>query len=124
MILVDTSIWIDHLRRGDPVLVGLLQAGQILTHPFIIGELALGSLRQRDEIVGLLQGLPKAVVASHNEVLHLIQHQPLSGCGIGYVDTHLLAATRLTPHAALWTRDKRLLAIAERLQLSASATNH
>ncbi|HET6625453.1 MAG TPA: type II toxin-antitoxin system VapC family toxin [Nocardioidaceae bacterium] len=114
MILVDTSIWIDHLRAGDPELVGLLQDGHVLAHPWVIGELALGHLSRRGEILGLLHNLPQATVATDLEVLTLIENQHLFGLGIGYVDAHLLAATLLTPDARLWTRDKRLATIAVR----------
>lgn len=112
MILVDTSIWVDHLRAGDPELVGLLQDGQVLAHPWVTGELALGHLSRRSEILGLLQNLPRAPVATDVEVLTLIDNQHLFGLGIGYVDAHLLAATMLTTDARLWTRDKRLAAAA------------
>ncbi len=90
MILVDTSIWIDHLRTGDPRLVGLLQDGHVLAHPWVTGELALGHLSRRDEILGLLHNLPQATVATDVEVLSLIDTQHLFGLGIGYVDAHLL----------------------------------
>lgn len=119
MILVDSSVWIDHLRRNDSTLAGLLHGGRVLTHPFIIGELAMGSLRQRDVILNALRDLPHAVVASDEETLGYIDQQKLFGLGIGYVDAHLLAAARLTPSASLWTRDKRLREIAERSGLAA-----
>ena len=112
MILVDTSIWIDHLRTGDPRLVGLLQDGHVLAHPWVIGELALGHLSRRDEVLGLLHNLPQATVATDVEVLTLIDNQHLFGLGVGYVDAHLLAATMLSADALLWTRDKRLAAVA------------
>jgi predicted nucleic acid-binding protein len=120
MILVDTSVWVDHLQRGDTALSELLTASRVLAHPFVIGELALGSLRQRDMILGTLQDLPHARVATDNEVLHFIGDQTLYGIGIGYVDAHLLAAVRLTPGASLWTRDKRLLDASMRLGIAAS----
>jgi predicted nucleic acid-binding protein len=119
VILVDTSVWIDHLRSGDTVLAGLLDDGQVLSHPFIIGELALGNLRQRDSLLADLRKLPQALAASDAEVLHFIHRDGLFGIGIGYLDAHLLAATRLTQGASLWTRDKRLSAAAERLSLAA-----
>jgi len=119
MILVDTSVWIDHLRNAEPALVRLLEGGRVLAHPFVTGELALGSLRQRDVILGALQDLPQAVAARDDEVLRFIDQNALFGLGIGYVDVHLLAAVRLTPGVSLWTRDKRLRAVAERLRLSA-----
>ena len=119
MILVDSSVWIDHLRTGDGTLVELLETGQVLAHPFVIGELALGGLRQRETILAALRGLPRAIVASDEEVLQFIDRQALFGLGIGYIDAHLLAATRLMPGASLWTRDKRLRAAADRLALAA-----
>jgi predicted nucleic acid-binding protein len=122
MILTDTSVWIDHFRSGDPTLARLLMAGRVLAHPFVMGELALGTLRQRAVVVGALQDLPQATVASDNEVLHLIDVESLFGLGVGYVDAHLLASARLTPGAALWTRDKRLHAVAIRLNVAAHVT--
>lgn len=115
MILVDTSIWIDHLRTGDTELATLLQDGGVLAHPWVTGELALGHLSQRDTVLGLLHNLPQATVATDVEVLTLIDHRQLYGLGIGYVDAHLLAATILTAGARLWTRDKRLQAVAVQL---------
>ncbi len=112
MILVDTSVWIDHLRGGDPELSSLLQSGAVLSHPWVIGELALGQLSQRSEILGLLFNLPQAKAATDVEVLALIDNHQLFGLGIGYVDAHLLAATMLTSGARLWTRDKRLAVVA------------
>ncbi len=108
MILVDTSVWIDHLRTGDKLLAALLQDGRVLGHPWVTGEIALGSLAQRREVVGLLQGLPQAVVASSPEVLTLVENARLFSRGIGWVDAQLLASTRLAGEAALWTRDRRL----------------
>lgn len=122
MILVDTSIWVDHLRAGDPQLVALLQDGQVLAHPWVTGELALGHLAQRDEILGLLHNLPQATVATDVEVLTLIDNQHLVGHGIGYVDAHLLAATRLTTGSRLWTRDKRLATVAAQQGLNSGGT--
>ena len=119
MILVDTSVWVDHLRAGDRTLVGLLDTGRVLSHAFVTGELALGDLRQRDLVLATLQDLPQASVATDREVLRFIGQHELFGLGIGYVDAHLLAAVRLTAGAALWTRDKRLLGVAERLGLAA-----
>lgn len=115
MILADTSIWIDHLRAGDPTLVHLLERGFVLGHPWVVGELALGRLGQRQEILGLLSALPQATVATTGEVLTLVERHQLYGLGIGYVDAQLLAATHLTPDAALWTADRRLDAVASRL---------
>lgn len=121
MILVDTSVWIDHLRRGDPELARLLDAGRVLAHPFVIGELALGSLRNRKTVLGALQDLPQACTATDAEVMNFIDRDELYGLGIGYIDAHLLAATRLSPGTLLWTRDKRLLIACGRLGLSASS---
>ncbi|WP_347350679.1 type II toxin-antitoxin system VapC family toxin [Intrasporangium sp.] len=118
MILVDTSVWIDHLRVGDPELVELLQGGLVLAHPWVIGELALGHLSRRGEVLGLLRNLPQATVATDAEVLALIENQRLHGLGIGYVDAQLLAATMLST-SRLWTRDKRLAAIAVQHGLAA-----
>lgn len=114
MILADTSVWVDHLRRGLPRLVELLEAGEVLCHPFVIGELACGNLENRRTILALLGKLPPATVAGHDEVLALIDVRRLSGRGIGWVDAHLLASTALT-HCELWTRDKRLGAVAQEL---------
>ncbi len=119
MILVDSSVWIDHLRSSDATLTGLLGGGQVLAHPFVIGELAMGSLRQRDAILNALRDLPQATVAGDDEVLGFIDQHRLFGLGIGYVDAHLLAAARLTAGASLWTRDKRLHDVAIRAGLAA-----
>ncbi len=117
MIVVDTSIWIDHLRVGDPGLAALLRDGQVLAHPFVIGELALGEMSRRSEILGLLHNLPQAKAATDDEVLNLVENEHLRGRGIGYVDAHLLAATLLTAGGRLWTRDKRLAGAATQLGL-------
>lgn len=111
MILVDTSVWVEHLRRGLPRLATLLQEGEVLIHPWVIGELACGHLRNRQQVLQLLQGLPLATVANDAEVLLLIERQRLMGRGIGYVDAHLLASARLS-HCRLWTQDRRLAAVA------------
>ncbi|MGH3665637.1 MAG: type II toxin-antitoxin system VapC family toxin [Egibacteraceae bacterium] len=115
MILVDTSIWIDHLRAGHATLAHLLERGLVLGHPWVVGELALGHLSQRREVLGLLTSLPQAVVATTDEVLTLVERHDLYGLGIGYVDAQLLAATQLTPDAELWTADRALVAAASRL---------
>lgn len=117
MILIDTSVWIDHLRTTNAKLMELLNRSQVLAHPFVTGELALGNLHQRTVILSALQDLPQAKVASDLEILHFIEQQALFGLGIGYIDVHLLAAVRLTPDALLWTHDKRLHAVANRLSL-------
>lgn len=117
MILVDTSVWVDHLRHGDSLLSQLLEAGQVLMHPFVTGELSCGNLRDRPELLFLFQHLPAAQVAQHDEVLHFIERHALFGKGVGYGDVHLLAAVALTPPAVLWTRDKRLRARADAMAL-------
>jgi predicted nucleic acid-binding protein len=123
MILVDTSVWIDHLRHGDVELTRLLNAGQVLTHRFVIGELSLGSLQNRNIVLKTMQDLPQITVATDVEVLQFIENQALFGKGIGYIDAHLLAAVRLTPGAQLWTRDKRLLSESVRLGLCVNLTH-
>ena len=118
MILVDTSVWIDHLRGADRGLEHALLTGLILTHPFVIGEIALGQLRERTRLLENLHELPMAVVAADDEVLRLIDRANLFGRGIGYVDAHLLAAARLSGNAALWTRDRLLRDAAQHLGLA------
>jgi predicted nucleic acid-binding protein len=119
VILVDTSVWVDHLRAGKPGLAQLLDRGLVLAHPWVTGELALGHLSQRQVILRLLTGLPSAEIATDAEVLGLIEAEQLYGLGIGYIDAQLLAATRLTADARLWTADKRLAVVARRLHLLA-----
>jgi len=119
MILVDTSVWIDHLRVNEPSLVHLLMQNSVLCHPFVRGELALGNLRQREVILTALGNLPQAPVAFTDEVNFFIKTHSLFGLGIGLIDTHLLASTQLSRNIRLWTRDKRLLAVAMRLNLAA-----
>ncbi|WP_404359250.1 type II toxin-antitoxin system VapC family toxin [Methylotuvimicrobium sp. KM1] len=117
-VLVDTSVWIDHFRKKEPALVGLLENGQVLGHPFVRGELALGNLPQRHILLGLLDNLPQAPVAFDAEINRFIEANALFGLGIGFVDVHLLASAKLALNATLWTRDKRLLAVATRLAMS------
>jgi len=112
LILVDTSVWIDHLRRGDPGLVDLLERSTVAMHPFVVGEIACGTLRDRESILELLQDLPTAAVADCNEVLRFIERHTLHGTGIGHVDVHLLASVALTEGARIWTRDARLQRVA------------
>jgi predicted nucleic acid-binding protein len=123
MILVDTSVWIDHLRHGDVELTRLLNTCQVLTHRLVIGELALGNLQNRNIVLSTLQNLPQVTVASDDEVLHFIETHTLFGTEIGYIDAHLLAAVRLSPGVLLWTRDKRLLAESVRLGLCVNLTH-
>ena len=118
MILVDTSVWVDHLRRSEARLVTLLESAEVLVHSFVIGELACGSLRHRSELLKLLSALPAAPMATHAEALAFIERHALGGRGIGFLDVHLLAATVLSPGARLWTRDKRLSTVAEELNLA------
>jgi hypothetical protein len=108
LILVDTSVWVDHLRRGDPGLVDLLERSAVVMHPFVAGEIACGSLRDRKALLELLQDLPAAVVATDDEVMQFIERQALYGEGIEYVDVHLLASVALTGSTRLWTRDQKL----------------
>lgn len=123
MILVDTSVWIDHLRQGDTQLAAALQAAQVGMHPFVVGELACGNLRARVEVLGLLQALPPILVATDKETLFFMDEQNLMGRGIGYIDVHLLASARLGG-ALLWTRDKRLHAIAGELGMAYVEVKH
>jgi predicted nucleic acid-binding protein len=111
MVLVDTSVWIDHLRTYDERLGAHLHRAEVIVHPFVVGEMAFGALRRRAEIIALLSRMPQAPVASHAEVLTFIARRDLSGRGIGYVDVHLLASALLAG-TSLWTHDKRLHAVA------------
>lgn len=120
MILVDTSVWIDHFCNGEPNLVELLGTTQVVIHPFVIGEIACGNLRQRGEILGLLNRLPQAPVASQDEALYFLENYQLMGKGVGFIDVHLLASTRLMNAALIWTRDKQLQSMAAQLDLSAA----
>ena len=118
MILVDTSIWIDHLRTGDDSLAALLNNNQVVMHPFIIGELACGNLRNRNKLLRLFRNLPQSRVATHDEALYFIEQRTLMGKGIGFIDVHLLAAVALDGNTRLWTRDRRLHDIATTLNLA------
>ena len=122
-MLVDTSVWIDHFRNGDAALAKALYAGEVLMHAFVLGELACGNLQSRSEVLSLLQALPTVPVTTDKEVLFFIDQHQLMGRGIGYVDTHLLAAARLGG-TVLWTRDKRLHAVADALGLGHTETRH
>jgi len=118
VVLVDTSIWVDHLRATEETLLGLLENGRVLVHPFVLGELALGHLRQRETVLLTLRKMSQAMVVTDSEVVQFVGRNRLFGVGTGYVDAHLLVAVRLTLGASLWTRDKRLLAVADWLGLA------
>ena len=107
MVLVDTSVWVAHLRAGNIGLEALLNDGHVVCHPFIIGEIACGKLKNRSEILSLLQALPMAKRAEHEEVMQFIENHRLMGKGLGYIDMHLLASAMLT-NLSIWTLDKRL----------------
>lgn len=117
-MLVDTSVWVDHLRRSDPTLSALLNRGEVECHPFVVGELALGTLRRRSEILILLDRLPQVRLAGHSEVLTFVDTHRLTGSGIGWIDAHLLASTAMD-RTLLWTRDRRLSAVASTFNLAA-----
>jgi predicted nucleic acid-binding protein len=107
MVLVDTSVWVSHLRQGNVALEKLLDVGEVVCHPFIVGELACGNLRNRREIITYLQSLPMAILAEDEEVLKFIENNRLMGKGLGYIDVHLIASAVLT-NVPLWTLDKTL----------------
>jgi predicted nucleic acid-binding protein len=115
LILVDTSVWVDHLRRPEPALDYLILTGQVVGHPYVTGEVALGDVRAWDETVSALQELVQARVASEAEFLALISNERLAATGMGFVEIHILASCRITPDTRLWSRDKRLARYADRL---------
>jgi predicted nucleic acid-binding protein len=117
VILVDTSVWIDHFRSADRTLATYLLDAQVACHPFVVGELAVGSLRRRAEILRWLEALPAAPVVSHTEVMLFVETYGLAGVGLGWIDVHLLASACLAGHD-LWTNDRRLEAAARRLGLA------
>ena len=121
MILVDTSVWIDHLHKTIPALAEALERENVLTHPFVIGELACGYLKNRREILDLISKLPSCIAANDEEALHFIERHRLWGKGIGFIDVHLLVSVVLTPAAQLWTTDKRLDVIAAQLGIATAA---
>lgn len=121
MILVDTSVWIDHIRRPNSRLIELLDAQQVCVHPWVVGELACGNLANRANMLYLLRSQPQIPVASDDEVLFFIEKHGIAGKGIGYIDMHLLAAAALVD-VKIWTHDRRLREVAALLGLSAAAT--
>jgi predicted nucleic acid-binding protein len=118
LTLVDTSVWVRHLHRSDPGLAEALGEGLVATHPFVIGELACGTMRRRGEFLGLLARLPSLDPVDHDEALHLVEGRRLWGRGLGWVDVHLLAAA-IVGEASLWTADRRLADAAADLGVSA-----
>jgi predicted nucleic acid-binding protein len=124
LILVDTSVWVDHLRRGDPGLIALLERAAVVMHPFVMGEIACGSLKDRQSLLELLHDLPRAVIATDDEAMQFIERHRLYGKGIGYIDVHLLASVALTGGAQLWTRDQRLRQVAATMGFAYSETAH
>jgi hypothetical protein len=118
VILVDTSVWVEHLRSGNATLAAELEAGRVLVHPLVIGELACGTLRNRREVLDLLGRLPSVPTASHAEALDFLERRALMGRGIGFIDVHLLASAALGAPTRLWSRDRRLSAIAIELSLA------
>ncbi len=119
-MLVDTSVWVEHLRRGVRLLRDQLEEARVWTHPFVIGEVACGNLSRRCEVLGLLAALPEVPVADHAEVLAFVEAHRLAGCGLGWVDMHLLASAKLAS-MPLWTRDVRLEAAAGKLGLAVAS---
>ncbi len=117
MVLVDTSVWVSHLRNGNTNLANLLNNGDVVCHPFIVGELACGHLKNRAEILSLLQALPMSIEAEHDEVMIFIENNQLMGKGLGYIDVHLLAAASLT-EVPIWTIDKKLNAVSQEMGLN------
>ena len=124
MVLVDTSVWVNHFRAGDAALSALLNQGQVCMHPFVLGELALGNLRRTDAAFDALKGLPQMGAALDDEVMALIARQNLAGRGIGYVDAHLITSVFLTPGSRLWTQDQRLHQVAKSLGRDAALGVH
>lgn len=122
MILLDTSVWVDHLRKGVPALEAALEREQVLTHPFVIGELACGRLSNRQEVLNLLAALPSAPVATNEEALLFIEHHSLMGRGIGLIDVHLLASATLSEGGRLWSRDRRLASLATEMKIAFNET--
>ena len=122
MLLVDSSVWIDHLRVADPALVRYLGEENVLCHAFVVGEVAMGSIRDRERTVARLNRLPIANEARHSEVMLLVEQERLFSRGLSWIDAHLLASTLITPGARLWTRDRRLHDAADQLAIAARPT--
>jgi len=120
VILIDTSLLADHFRAADPVVAGLLAGGDAICHPFVIGEIMMGTPRNRHGIAELLNLLPQLPIASDNEVLDFVERHAFFGTGLGYVDAHLLAAVRLTRGTTVWTRDRQMAKAAEQLSIFAN----
>jgi predicted nucleic acid-binding protein len=120
VILVDSSLWVDHFREFDPVIAKLLTDELVLCHPFVIGEVMMGNPHNRRGIFRLLDQLPQMQAATDAEVLEFVEHNRLYGIGIGYIDAHLLASVRLDPNATIWTRDRRMAKTAETLGIFAT----
>ena len=118
MILVDTSVWVDHLRRGDAALVAALNANTVVVHAFVVGELACGQIKARHQVLSLVRSLMRLVAATEDEALYFLERHRLFGRGLGYIDVHLLAGAALNQDARLWTRDKRLRTVAAELGLA------
>jgi hypothetical protein len=123
VILVDTSIWVDHLRAGDARLADALDRAAVFIHPFIVSELACGLLRNRGELLRLLRSLPGVPAASDDEALDFIERHGLMGRGVGYIDVHLLASAALSGGVRLWSRDVRLAGVAAELDLAHTPTS-
>jgi len=119
VILIDASVWIDHIRTAESVISELVNARKVLCHPFVIGEVGTGQFRNRRLFLSDLEKLRAAELANDDEVMALIERHGLFGRGIGYIDAHLLASAFLTPEAKLWTRDKRLREAAKEMELAA-----
>jgi len=115
-MLVDTSVWIDHVRRPEPQLIALLADNEVDTHPFVIGELACGHLRPRAELAVLMQDLPSLPTVDHNEAMLFLQQHRLHQSGVGWIDVHLLASTMLA-RTSLWTRDRHMATVARGLRI-------
>ena len=118
MILVDTSVWVQHLRHGNTRLADLLEDEQVLSHPFVIGELAMGSIKNRLELLTLLERLPASAITTHRDVLTLVDRRRLHGSGIGWIDAHLLASAMLS-QSRIWTLDGPLERAARSLDVDA-----